>query len=115
MSNGTWPRATANRCLPGCSTRCGATGGTGCRARRRDGIIEVSCKLKGVRREGRHSSEVLRCRGALRMRSDLEDAVDQARAAPRDLLELPPVFHRPSEADRYGRPCGAVHEEVRRP
>src|SRR5579885_3365287 len=49
------------------------------------------------------------------MRRDVEDPLDQARAAPRDLLELPPVLHRPPEADRYRGPGRAVHEEVRRP
>ena len=35
----------------------------------------------------------------VRLRHDLEDAIDQARAAPRNLLELPPFFTGQSEAD----------------
>src|SRR5262245_54137567 len=49
------------------------------------------------------------------MRCEMEDALDQARAAPRNLLELPPVLHGQAEADRHRRPRRAVHEEVRRP
>src|SRR5204863_922458 len=70
--------------------------------------------VQGVPSEGRHSPEVSRSRGPLRMRRDVEDAIDQERAAPRDLLELPPVLHRPAEADRHRRPRGAVHQEIRR-
>src|SRR5262245_33726225 len=51
----------------------------------------------------------------MRLRQYLEDPVDQAGAAPRNLLELPPVLHRPAEAHRHGRPGRAVHEEVRGP
>src|SRR3989442_1944348 len=76
----------------------------------------VVCKYpKGARCEGRHSSEVSRRRGAVRVRCDVEDPFDKTRAAPRNLLELSSVLHRPSEADRYRRPRGTVHEEVRRP
>src|SRR5207248_1070404 len=67
-----------------------------------------------ARREGRHPSQVSRGRRALRLRGDVEDPLDQTRAASRDLLELSSVFHWPSEADRYRGPRGAVHEEVRR-
>src|SRR5713101_5474471 len=44
----------------------------------------------------------------------MEDALDEARVAPRNLLELPPVLHRSPEAHRHGRPRRAAHEEVRR-
>ena len=64
-------------------------------------------------KEGIHP-KYSRRRGALRVRRDLEDPLDQARAAPRNLLELPPVLHRPAEAARHRRPRRAVHEEVRR-
>ena len=47
---------------------------------------------------------VPRRRGPLRVRGNVEDPLDQARAAPGNLLELPSVFHRPAEADRYRRP-----------
>ena len=60
------------------------------------------------------SPEVPRRRGALRLRRDLEDPVDQAGAAPRNLLELPPVLHGQAEAARYRRPRRALHQEVRR-
>ena len=51
---------------------------------------------------------------SLPMLMELNAAFDQARAASRDLLELPPVLHRPAETDRHGRPRGAIHQEVRR-
>src|SRR5207249_3771139 len=68
------------------------------------GIILVSTDTQGARCEGSHPPEVLRRRGALRVRGDVEDAVDQAGAAPRNLLELPPVLHGQAEAARYRRP-----------
>ena len=55
-----------------------------------------------------------RRRRALRVRRDLEDPFDQTRAAPRNLLELPPVLHRQAEADGHRRPRRAVQQEVRR-
>ena len=48
------------------------------------------------------------------MRRDVEDPFHQAGAAPRNLLELPPVLHRPAEADRHRGPRRAVHEAIRR-
>src|SRR5437660_6257321 len=69
---------------------------------------------EGARCEGRHSSEVPRRRGQMRLRRDMEDPVDQARAAPRNLLELPSVLYRQAEADRHRGPRRAVYEEVRR-
>ena len=49
----------------------------------------------------------------LRLWGDLENALDQARAPPRNLLELPSVLHWPAEAHRHGRPRRALHEEAR--
>src|SRR5213080_5419379 len=72
-----------------------------------------SQKGQGARREGRYSSEVPRGRGALRVRCDVEDPFNQERAASRNLLELSSVLHGTSEADRYRRARGALHEEVR--
>src|SRR5688572_8475649 len=76
--------------------------------------MAFSQKFGGVGREACYSPEVSRRRGALRLRRELEDAIDQTRAAPRNLLELPPLFHRRAETDRNGRTRRAVHEEVRR-
>src|SRR5438093_12991737 len=64
---------------------------------------------QGVGCERRHPPEVSRGRGSVRLWGDLEDALDQARAAPRNLLELPPVLHRPAEAHRHGRARGTLH------
>ena len=64
-------------------------------------------------KEGIHP-KYLRGGGALRVRRDLEDALDEAGAAPRNLQQLPSVLHGPAEAGRHGRPRGAVHEAVRR-
>ena len=55
-----------------------------------------------------------RHRGALRLRSDLEDPLHQAGAAPRNLQQLPPVLHGPPEADRHRGPRRAVHQALRR-
>src|SRR5262249_22456916 len=77
-------------------------------------IIEVWPPAQGDRREGRYPPEVLRGRSPLRLRGDLEDAFDQARAAPRNLLELPPVLHGQAEAPRYRGPRRTLHEEIRR-
>src|SRR5262249_23740673 len=68
---------------------------------------------QGARCEGRHPPEVQGSRGPLRLRGDVEDALDQAGAAPRNLLELPPVLYRPAEADRYRGTSRALYEEVR--
>ena len=50
----------------------------------------------------------------MRVRRDVEDALDQAGAAPRDLQQLPPVLHGPPEADRHRRPRRALHQALRR-
>ena len=55
-----------------------------------------------------------RSRSPLRVRQHVQDALDQARAAPRNLQRLPPVLHGPPEADRHRRPRRAVHQAVRR-
>src|SRR5262249_3072477 len=44
---------------------------------------------------------------------DVDDRLDQERAARRDLLEVPPVLHRQAEAGRLGRPHRPLPEEVR--
>src|SRR6266536_1896552 len=58
--------------------------------------------------EVRHPSRVRACNRALRVRKRVPDPIDEARAARRDLLELPPVLHGQAEARRHGRPGGAV-------
>src|SRR5580765_3128470 len=73
-----------------------------------------SRKPEGARCEGSDSSEVSRCDGALRVRGLVEDPLDEARTASGNLLELPSVLYRPTEADRHGRPRRTLHEEVRR-
>src|SRR5262249_21593907 len=78
------------------------------------GIIKVSPTAQGDRCEGRYPPQVLRGRGPLRVRSDLEDAFDQARVASGNLLELPPVLHGQAEASRHRGPRRALHEEIRR-
>src|SRR5207249_6587726 len=60
------------------------------------------------------SPEVSRRRGPLRLRGDLENALDEARAAPRNLQQLSPVLCGPAEAGRHRGTRGALHEVVRR-
>ena len=55
------------------------------------------------------------------MRRDLEDPVDQAGAAPRNLLELPPVLHGPQKlidtegrVERFTKKFGAQTSESRK-
>src|SRR4051794_6647477 len=79
------------------------------------GILEVSLGPEGVRRERSYPPQILRCRGPMRLRRDLDHPVDQAGTAPGNLLELPSVLHRTAKAARYGRPHRALYEEVRRP
>ena len=76
-------------------------------------IIFFSTRPEGADSEGRDSPEVSGGRGSLRVRQHVQDALDQARTAPRNLLRLPSVLHRPPEADRHRRPRRAVHQEVR--
>ena len=76
-------------------------------------IISFSTSPEGADSEGRDSPEVPRGRGSLRVRQHVQDALDQTRAAPRNLLRLPSVLHRAAEADRHRRPRRAVHQEVR--
>ena len=45
--------------------------------------------------------------------NDVPDALDEARAARRDLLELPPVLHGQAEADRHRRPRRALPAPAR--
>src|SRR5207253_1023889 len=51
--------------------------------------------------------------GALRLRRDLDDRLDEEGTARRDLLEVPPVLHRQAEARRLRRPHRPLPEEVR--
>src|SRR6187200_407525 len=77
------------------------------------GILGVYRSPQGERCEGRDSSQVPRHRGALRLRCDVADPVDQAGAPPRDLQQLPPVLHGPPEAHRYGRPRRTLYQALR--
>ena len=54
--------------------------------------------LSWVNDEGRHPSRVRPGDRSLRLRQRVPDALDEARAARRDLLELPPVLHGQAEA-----------------
>ena len=65
-------------------------------------------------KEGIHP-EVPRDRGAVRVWRDVEDPIDQAGAAPRNLQQLPSVLHRPAEAGRHGRPGRALYQAIWRP
>ncbi len=58
--------------------------------------------------EDRHSSRVHPRHSALQLREHVHHAFHEARAARRDLLELPPVLYRQAEARRHGRPGGAL-------
>src|SRR5262245_50250086 len=73
----------------------------------------ICCYPKGARCEGQCSPEVSRSRSAVRVRRELEDPVDQAAAAPGNMLELQAVLHGPPEDDRHGRPRRAIYQEVR--
>src|SRR6185436_20736332 len=72
----------------------------------------VSREPEGACCEARDSSEVSRHRSALRLRRDLEDAVDQAGTASRNLQQLPSVLHRPPEAGGHRRTGRALHEAL---
>ena len=63
--------------------------------------------------EGRHPPRVRPRDRALRLREHVHHAFDEARAARRDLLELPPVLHRQAEARRHGRPRRALPAAAR--
>src|SRR5947208_647127 len=78
------------------------------------GLTRPAFRWRGYR-EGRDSSEIQRGRGSLRVRQYVQDALDQAGAASRNLLGLPSVLHGAPEADRYRRTRRALHEEIRRP
>src|SRR5262245_52979010 len=68
----------------------------------------------GERHEAWNPSRLQSRQRPLRLRGHLDHAVDEgAGAAPRDLLQLPPVLHGQAEADRLGGPRRAVHPEVR--
>jgi len=49
------------------------------------------------------------------MRQHVQDAFDQARTAPRNLLGVPPVLHGSPEADRHRGTGRALYEKIRRP
>ena len=65
--------------------------------------------------EGEDPPRVPRGHRPLRLREHLEDAEHEDRAAPRDLLELPPVLHGQGEARRHRRPRRALPEALREP
>ena len=57
----------------------------------------------------------------MRLRRDVEDALDEAGAAPRNLLESPPVLHRPPKildiegrVERFTKKFGAQTSEARK-
>src|SRR5205823_4768594 len=54
--------------------------------------------------ETRDSSSISADPRPLRVRRDVDDRLDEERAARRDLLEVPPVLHGTAEAGRLGRP-----------
>src|SRR5262249_4706046 len=58
--------------------------------------------------EGRHPPRIRARDGSLRLREYLPDPLDEAGAARRDLLELPPVLHGQAEARPHRRPGGAL-------
>src|SRR4051795_255062 len=58
--------------------------------------------------EDRDPSRVRRGPCALHVRQRVHDTVDPARDPRRDLLELPPVLHRPAEAGRHRWPGGPL-------
>src|SRR5687768_3421576 len=72
-------------------------------------ILTFSREPEGACCEGRDSPQVQRDRGPLRVRCDLEDPLDEAGTASRNLQQLPPVLHGAPEADRHRRTRGAVH------
>ncbi|CAA9470608.1 MAG: LSU ribosomal protein L31p @ LSU ribosomal protein L31p, zinc-dependent, partial [uncultured Solirubrobacteraceae bacterium] len=58
--------------------------------------------------EDRHPPRVRRVPRPLHVRERVHDALHRAHDQRRDLLELPPVLHRPAEARRHRRPRRAL-------
>src|SRR6185503_1044188 len=63
--------------------------------------------------EARDPSRIRARDGALRLRERVPDALDEARAARRGVLELPPVLHGQAEADGLRRPGRALPAPAR--
>src|SRR6266496_2967863 len=63
--------------------------------------------------EARNPPRVPEHAGPLRLRRDLDDPLDQERAAPRNLLELPSLLYGQTEAHRRRRSGRTFHPQVR--
>src|SRR6516225_709195 len=64
------------------------------------------CIMRGYWRpdESKHTSELCRCRRKVRLRRNLQNALDEAGNPPRNLLEMPSVLHWQAETGRHRRP-----------
>ena len=76
-------------------------------------ILEIHPKGISPQHESRNSPRLRRNQRNLRLRSHVQNALDSQGRYPRgNLLQLPPVFHRTSEADGHRGPRREVREEV---
>src|SRR5215831_432610 len=62
--------------------------------------------------ESKYPSELRRCGREVRLRRKLQDALDEAGDSPRNLLEMPSVFHRQAETGGHRRPCRKIPKKI---
>src|SRR5437868_1743976 len=105
------PRRGRRRCFPG---KCRSNRGRWLSPSSRAAMwLRNRPLLSWPGNEDRHPPRIRPRDRDLQLWEHVPDAVDEARAARRDLLELPPVLYGQAEAHGHGRPGGALPEEAR--
>src|SRR5215467_16131234 len=62
--------------------------------------------------ESKYPSQLRRCSREMRLRRNFQNTLDEARDSPRNLLEMPSVFHRQAETGGHRRPCRKIPKKI---